>query len=205
MESPVEQRPPPPVGTWIHVLPGHGSENLLGRLVQHWQDSVVLDMEEPYFLNSGARLLLFCGEVGRRVAAEAIAIDPYAPDGATFQLLSSWWPADTRSSERYQVRLRTGVRPPGAGKAKEVLGVTLNVSLGGIAVEVLDPIEEREVEIMIGVEADVFAIPCDVVGTHQNRDSVVLRLQFKDLSPVQARLVERMVDIARQRSRPPAA
>ncbi len=191
----------PAAGAWVHVLPAAGGNVFLGSLVEERDQLVVLQMQEPYFLATGSRVRLFCGDPGARAAIDATVTDPYAPSGAIFGKAGDWWPADTRASERYPARLRSGVRTPGS--ENEILGVTVNVSLGGLAVEVFEPPGDERIEVAVGLQEELEYLPCEVVCAREGPDTVLLRLRFVDLDEQQADYVARLVEDVKQHTGSP--
>jgi hypothetical protein len=170
-------------------------DSIPARLVEASDGRVVASYASARRLPAGATsALLIAGLAGERLAARARIA---ASDSTRAELLlqTGWWTVERRGQDRVTARLRSGVRP--AGGEDECFGVTLDVSLGGMAIEVLDDPATDRIEVSTGFADDPPFIPCEVVRRRPLSGTTILHLRFAALDARQRGHVDDLVRQAR--------
>lgn len=140
-------------------------------------------------------VVLVAGEPGARLTARGRLAVRQGPS-AEFVLESAWAPLDRRVYDRYPARLRGGIRT--SGDPEEFFAVTLDVSLGGVAVEVLEDPGVDEVELSTGFVDNPPFVPCEVVSRRVLKETTILHLRFGGLDAVQRRHVDSLVRVVQE-------
>ncbi len=132
--------------------------------------------------------MIACGPIGERVALLARVRD--VGDGrAVFVRQSPWRAVDTRSFPRFP----TNVPAVLVVGDERINGTVVDVSLGGMAIEVEQPIEAESLDVRIGEDGEPSLLPCLVVSKQQRPDRTVLHVEFGILGDEAAVCVERLV------------
>jgi len=139
-------------------------------------------------LEPGQDVMIACGPTGERVALLARLRE--VRDGrAVFLRQSPWRAVDTRAFPRFATSLQAWL-PAG----QHLLPATIvDISLGGMAIEVGGQFETASVDVQLGDEPASPRLPCLVVSKRQREDLTVLHLEFGILSDEAAARVERLV------------
>lgn len=140
-------------------------------------------------------VVLVAGTPGSRLTARGRLAMRQGSDGE-FALDAPWAPLDRRVYDRYPARLRGGIRT--AGDAEEFFAVTLDVSLGGVAIEVLEDPGVDEVELSTGFVDSPPFVPCEVVSRRILRETTILHLRFGSLDAAQRRHVDSLVRVVQE-------
>ena len=159
-----------------------------GRLGASRGFGIEVELKAAGYLKPQAEVILAAGNPGERAVALA-RFKQMRGNTAVFMRQSPWRPVDARNFARYPARIRARVQ----GQAgDEVEAVTLDISLGGIAVAVPAGVVAEEIVVSLGKHAT--NLPCKVVGTRQAEGGVaVLHLAFGELSDEARDAVELLV------------
>jgi hypothetical protein len=138
---------------------------------------------------TGERAVAAAGEQGQRLLAKT-EIAAVRANRVVVLLHGPWRPVDLRTSERFSVALQAEVFA--RGKRTGLVGRTIDISRGGMALSVADPIEGPEV-VRLKWEQYQAHLPCEVVRTKEVRGLPVLHLRFRELNGPQAAFVRALV------------
>jgi len=160
-----------------------------GRLGVSRGFGIEVELRAAGYLKPQAEVILAAGEPGKRAVALA-RFKQMRGNTAVFVRQSPWRPVDARNFARYPVRIRARVQGQDGG---EVEAVTLDVSLGGIAVAVPGPVNADEVVVSVGKSA--VQLPCKVVGKQESKtgDAAIVHLAFGELSDEARDAIELLV------------
>jgi len=151
--------------------------------------------DRPLTAACAQRITLVGGRPGARVTAHGRLAVRQGPD-AEFVLESPWTALNRRASDRYPARLRAGIRQ--SGDLDEAFAVTLDVSLGGAAVEVLEDPGVDRVELSTGFADDPPFVPCEVVSRRHLKETTILHLRFDPADAEQRRHVDSLVRVVQE-------
>ncbi len=128
----------------------------------------------------GERLVTL-GEVGSVCGDRAVLLVP-----------SPWRGLDLRTSERHQIRLKVVIFAQ--GRRDGVVGQTVDISKGGMAVESPVAIAATDLEVLVRWEQFESHLPCSIVGSRLVGTRHVHHLRFRALSSHQAAFVRSVVN-----------
>jgi len=185
-------------GPVVQVRPGsavsvilRGEEKVTageGRLGASRGFGIEVELKAAAYLKPQAEVILAAGEPGERAVALA-RFKQMRGNTAVFMRQSPWRPVDARNFERYPARIRARVQ---GQDVNDVEAVTLDVSLGGIAVAAPAGVKAEDVVISLGKKA--LNLPCKVVKTRQPDDhTMILHLAFVELSEEARDAIELLV------------
>lgn len=172
------------------VIPAGSAALPIAELVDENGSELTLECEHVPFLRPGVVVTLFVQEGGLGKARRA-SLKSIVGRTVVFRAFTEWISVDRRTHPRHEIRLRTGVRS--AGSNDEALGVTLDISAGGMAVEVLDCPASAVFEVAVGLRQDPVFVPCDVVERRDMDDVSVLRLRFAPETEEQAEHIATLI------------
>lgn len=144
----------------------------------------VIEIAAP--LEPGTDVMLTCGPAGERVAMLA-RFREIRGDRATFVRQSPWRSVDTRAYPRFKTNLEASVLVRGTVTPARIL----DLSLGGMAIEVPSALGADSVEVQAGPHAP--RIPCMVVSSHDKDGAHRLHVEFGILGDVESTFIERLV------------
>ncbi len=138
-----------------------------------------------------AEVILVVGTPGRRSFAPATFVRLHG--GAhVFRLNREWRAFDGRASKRFAVNIPAQVTSVLGGSRQP--GKVLDVSLGGVAVQVETKPGGRELELSMQADGYAARLPATLVRHEQRRGNVLLHLQFNRLTLVQQAFVRNLVE-----------
>ena len=172
------------------VIPAGSAALPIAELVDENGSELTLECEHVPFLRPGVVVTLFVQEGGLGKARRA-SLKSIMGRTVVFRAFTEWISVDRRTHPRHEIRLRTGVRS--AGSNDEALGVTLDISAGGMAVEVLDCPASPVFEVAVGLREDPVFVPCEVVERRDMDDVSVLRLRFAPETEEQAEHIATLI------------
>jgi hypothetical protein len=161
-----------------------------GRLRTLSGDGAAVDIDGDLPWKPGAEVLLVAGEVGSRLVAKA-RFHASRGNAAIFTLAGGFHPFDLRGQARYPLLARTEVRSV-LGQSRQP-GQVLDISLGGLAVEVATKPGGKMVEVPLQLYGYAATLLCEIVGTAGEEGHIVLHLQFATLTPPQRAFVRNVV------------
>jgi len=151
---------------------------------------VALRLASPTVFHSGEDVLLVAGELGaRKVVSARFAM--VRDDVAVFRMLREWQDFDPRAHPRLPADITAEIRSV-LGTSRQSARV-IDVSLGGLGVEVATKPGGREMEVHLTVEGFAARLPCEIVNAESTDGGVLLHLRFAELTPVQHAFVRNMV------------
>jgi len=156
-------------------------------------ERIVVRFESPLAVELDAIALVIVGPLGHRLVARTQCSG--TKEGVyAFRIISEWQPFDGRLAPRYAMSLQAEVRSVLGGSRQA--GKLIDISLGGAAVLVSSRPGGKSLE--LGLTSGGFAsrLPCEVVGTTEREDSVILHLRFEALAPPQVAFLRRLVTVA---------
>jgi hypothetical protein len=186
-------------GPVVQVRPGcavsiilRGDEKVTageGRLGLSRGFGIEVELKAAAYLKPQAEVILAAGEPGKRAVTLA-RFKQMRGNTAVFMRQSPWRPVDARNFARYPARIRARVQ---GRDGDEVEAVTLDVSIGGMAVAVPAPVNADEVVVSVGKRA--VNLPCKVVGKQETKagDATIVHLAFGDLSDEARDAIELLV------------
>jgi hypothetical protein len=133
-------------------------------------------------------VMIACGELGQRVAALA-RFKHLAGSTAVFTRLSSWRAVDTRSYVRYRTNARANIRR----KSGNLRATVVDISLGGLALEVEELPGPARLEVRVGTRHNAPYLPCRVIRQREHDGHTVLHAAFEPLDVRSRSYVERLV------------
>ncbi|MGE5596004.1 MAG: PilZ domain-containing protein [Hyphomicrobiales bacterium] len=176
-----------PVGSPITVIWRQPEPGSLPGVLQRLDDvAVVVDMAGAAPWPPGQEVLLVAGELGHRMVAKAAFAGPDG-EGVAFTVTRPFLPFDARGQTRYPLSARTEVRSV-LGQSRTP-GQVLDISLGGLAVEVTTRPGGKTVEVPLQYSGYSATLPCEVVGVNENGPRPVLHLKFLPLTAPQQAFV----------------
>lgn len=183
----------PVPGTTIAVIwRGAGAPgSARGRLRTISGDGVAVDIDGELPWERDAEVLVVAGEVGHRQVAKARYLLNRG-NVAIFTVLAPFRPFDLRGQTRYPVLAKTEVRSV-LGHSRHP-GQVLDISLGGLAVEVGSKPGGKMVEVPLQLYGYAATLPCEIVGTAGDEGHVILHLKFVGLTTTQQAFVRNVVD-----------
>lgn len=173
------------------VIPAGSAALPLALLVDENDQDMTLEFEYVPFLRPGVVVTIFWQDGGLGRARRATLANTVGHI-VVFRAFTPWITLDRRTHHRHEIRLRTGVRATGTDD--EALGVTLDISAGGMAVEVLDCPQSAVFEVAVGLREDPVYVPCDVIERRDIEDIAVLRLRFAPTTSEQSVHIAALVD-----------
>lgn len=183
----------PVTGTTVAVIwrskAGPGSAR--GRLRTIAGDGVAVDIDGELPWEPDSEVLLVAGEVGHRQVAKARYVMSRG-NVAIFNLTVHFRPFDLRGQTRYPVFAKTEVRSV-LGQSRQS-GQVLDISLGGLAVEVGSKPGGKIVEVPLQLYGYAATLPCEVVGAAGEEGHVILHLKFAELTPAQLAFVRNALE-----------
>jgi hypothetical protein len=136
----------------------------------------------------GDDVLVTCGDLGNRVATLA-RFKSMDGRSAVFTRLSPWRRVDTRSYVRYTTHARATIRR----KIGNMHATVVDISLGGLALEVAERPGAARVDVRIGTRYGAPYLPCRVISQRDHGGRVVLHLGFETLDAQSRSYVERLI------------
>jgi hypothetical protein len=133
-------------------------------------------------------VMIACGELGQRVAALA-RFKHLAGSTAVFMRLSPWRAVDTRSYVRYRTNARANIRR----KSGNIHGTVVDISLGGLALEVEHVPGGASLEVRVGTRHGAPYLPCRVIRQREHDGHTVLHVAFERLEAQSQLYVERLI------------
>lgn len=156
-------------------------------------ERIVVRFESGFGVELDAIALVIHGTLGHRLVARAQCSG--TKEGVyAFRIISAWQPFDGRLAPRYSMALPAEVRSV-LGSSRQA-GQLLDISLGGASVVV--PTRPGGKSVDLGLTSGGFAsrLPCEVVGTTERDDSVILHMRFEALAPPQTAFLRRLIALA---------
>lgn len=135
-------------------------------------------------------VILAGGATGARAAVLA-RFKEMRGDVAVFKRMSPWRPVDSRAFVRFPVELRAVV--VGEHEDSPRHGWTLDISRGGLAVQVEGTLASDVLEVTLG-EPGTPGIPCRVVAKRESVDGMVLHLSFEEMGEAELACINALVD-----------
>lgn len=135
----------------------------------------------------GEEVVLACGALGRRVAALA-RLREHTGGRAIFSRQSPWRPFNRRSLERYATSVAATL-----GEEPGMDVVVTDISMGGAAVLVAETPADVKTWIRMTTPAGECAVPVAIVGGHGEDAGTVLHLQFEEVTPEAALVLQGFV------------
>jgi PilZ domain len=139
---------------------------------------VQLDPGVSSCVEPGQEVIVACGPVGERVALLARVRDVREGRAALVRQ-SPWRPVDTRSFPRFATSMPAALLSGGESFSATVL----DISLGGMAIEVREPLHAEAIEVQLAGDGESLRLPCLVVSRSQPPGANVLHVEFGILSP----------------------
>ncbi len=149
-------------------------------------------LQSPWPGQPGEEVALIAGEPGARFVSLGRLLQARA-NVASFEVVAPWKPLDLRATPRYPTRIAVEVRSV-LGQSRQP-GTIIDISLGGMAVEVATKPGGREVAIVTRLAAYSATLPCEIVGTSRGQDSTTLHLKFGELTAAQRAFVRNLVAV----------
>lgn len=150
-------------------------------------------LPSPWLGEVGEEVVIITGEPGSRLLASGALVQARA-SVASFELKTRWKPLDLRTEARYPASLSAEVRSV-LGNSRQA-GTIIDVSPGGMAVEVPSKPGGREVAVVTQAGAYAATLPCEIVKSRPVGEAVVLNLKFRDLTSAQQAFVKNIVAAA---------
>jgi hypothetical protein len=161
-----------------------------GVLVNGRELVVALRITADHTFEQGEEVLLVAGELGRRKVTAARFVSDR--DGVSIlRLLRGWQEFDARSNPRLPAGLKAEVRSV-LGSSRQPATI-LDVSLGGMGVEVAAKPGGREIEVHLVADGFAARLPCESVGTEESPNGILLHLRFRELTAAQQAFVRNLV------------
>ncbi|MCC7365866.1 MAG: PilZ domain-containing protein [Dehalococcoidia bacterium] len=136
------------------------------------------------------RVMLVRGSGRERLSAPA-AFAMCRGELAVFSLLRPWKAFDPRQSPRFPLHVGTRVQPDDSESF--LPGTVLDISTGGLSVEVKVPVRAKFVQVPLWLDGYAATLRCEVVGTTAAETGTILHLRFHELEPAQAAFIRNMV------------
>lgn len=137
-------------------------------------------------LEPGTDVIITCGPVGERVAMLA-RIRDIRGNRVTFVRQSPWRSVDTRAFPRFDTDIEASVFVRGEVMAARIV----DLSLGGMAIEVGAPLSADSIEVQVGAAAP--PVSCIVVSAHDKNGKRVLHVEFGMLGDLERTYIEKLV------------
>lgn len=173
------------------VWRGTTPESLRGRLHAINDEAAVLEGVSSVSLAPGTEVMLVAGEVGHRQVAKGRYVG-HRCGLVFFSVTTRFRPFDLRGQPRYAASAPAEVRTPPGNTVQR--GRMLDISLGGVAVEVGEQPPGRLVEARLHLFGYSATLPCEVVGAEPKGGRIVLHLKFQALTHPQRAFVRNAIE-----------
>lgn len=172
------------------VWRGQNSGSARGLVRNVSETAIAVEFDTPMPWEPEQELLLIAGAGSTRCIARAHFVT-MRERTAIFSLHHTFRPFDLRGQPRFPVLARAEVRPV-LGQTRHP-GMVLDISSGGLAVEVGQRPSALAVEVLMAVFGYSATLPCNVVGSSDGEGRTVLHLSFADLSLTQQAFVRSVI------------
>lgn len=162
-----------------------------GVIVNCNDTAVAVQFREPLHWDTGTSVMVVRDAGSHRVVAVARPVLSRERVSA-FRLLSEWSAVNLRAARRYQTDLRAEVRSSLGGPKQQA--TIIDVSAGGMAVEVPRKPGGGEVDVTVQVGGFSASLPCEVVDSRGEATCTLLHLRFKDLTALQQVFVRNLIN-----------
>lgn len=162
-----------------------------GRLRTISGEGVALHIDGDLPWQPETEVLVVLGEIGHRQVARARHVMSRGSI-AVFNLLTHFRPFDLRGQTRYPLFATTEVRSLAVQSRHP--GRVLDISLGGLAVEVATNPLGKQVEVPLHIHGFKATLPCEIVGVAGEEGHFILHLKFASLTPPQQAFIRHVVD-----------
>lgn len=163
---------------------------------------VAVKLQSPWPGQPGEEVALIVGVPGARSISLGRLLQARA-NVASFEVVSPWKAFDLRTSDRHGPGIAAEVRSV-LGQSRQA-GTIIDISLGGMAVEVAAKPGGREVVVVAQAGAFSAVLPCEIVHTNRVENGVTLCLKYMELTATQLAFIRNLVAAVAPARSPEAA